>query len=147
MLKKWNVTTIIRQRYLWDNFVILPLTSTFTLKKPVFTSHACHFNSHFASKYVRHLFGAIYLPHSSQISHIELSTIIRTCPRKVKVTVLSNPACSTTSTFWIIELISDFLVININIIHSTKMREYNQNWNTRCSLCCWLYLLFMELYS
>ena len=53
----------------------------------------------------------------SQTNHITLSTIIRTCPRSVKVSVLSNPACSI---FWLVVLISDYLVINLNLNHSSK---------------------------
>ena len=66
------------------------LTSTFTFTKPNFTSDSDHFIFHFA--YVCHI--------HSQINHIALSTIIRTCSRSVKKsTVLSNTTWSLTPTF------------------------------------------------
>jgi hypothetical protein len=39
-------------------------TSTFTFTKPTFTSDFEYFTFQFAYKYIIHLFGAIYLPHS-----------------------------------------------------------------------------------
>jgi len=145
--KSWNVTTITPLKFLWDNSVVLPLhqhshlPNQFSLHMLAILTPTSHLNilSTYFVQYICHI--------HSQIRHIELLTIIRTCPKSVKVTALSNPAFSPTSTFWILELISDFLVINLNFSHSNKMREYNKKWNPCCNLCCWLYLLFMELYS
>ena len=134
-------------KLLWDNSVFLPLhqhshlPNQFSLHMLAILTLTSHLNilSTYFVQYICYI--------HSQIIHIELKTIIRTCPRSVKVIVLSNPAFSPTSTFWILELISDFLLIKLKFSHSTKMGEYIKNWNLCCNLCCWLYLLFMELYS
>jgi hypothetical protein len=141
----YTTTTIILERYLWDNCVVLPLhqpshlPNQFSLHMLAILTPTSHLNIYdsYMVQYICHI--------HSQISHIELLTIICTCPKSVKVTALSNPPFSPTSIFWILELISDFFVINLVISHSTKMREYTKNWNKCCNLWCWLYLLFMEL--
>jgi len=139
MLRNWNVTTIIPKRFLWEYLVDLLLRQHSHLSKQlsfhilaiiIFTSH-----SNTLRIYLVLYICCIH----SQIRHITLPTIIRTCPRSVKkVTVLSSPACSTTSNFCLLVLISEFLKINLNISHCSEMREYIQNSNTYCDLCSWL---------
>lgn len=123
MLKKWNITTIIRQRFLWKYFVVLylhqhsHLTNQFSLHILAILTFTSHLNTLRVDlvQYICHI--------HNQTNHITLSTIIRTCPRSVKVSILSNP---TSSTFWLVVLISNYLVINLNLNHSSKKGIYSE---------------------
>ena len=85
------------------------LTSTFTFTKSNFHSESDHFNFTSHTKTL-HIYLVQYICQiHSQINHIALSTIIRTCPRSVKnSTVLINTECLTPSTFWTLILLPEF---------------------------------------
>jgi hypothetical protein len=109
--------TMAEYRSFGQQLLCLSLTATFVFNKPNTYSESDQF------KFTSHLntlriYLVQYIWHiHSQINHMALSIIIRTCPKSVKnSTIMSNTACSITPTFWLLIFIFHFFWQLIKIL-------------------------------